>query len=258
AILQIQLARERLAARLLDIDTEEARAQQTLARLLDTPGLDTFETVPLVALVAPVSEINMAAAESALQQRPENGALNARIAQAEAEAALARQSRYPNLGVNVTYFNIGDRSVPTSADGRDAFAVGVTVSVPLDRARQQAQAEKARLRTAQAEAERAALATDITTTLADLRAQLRDEAAQIALYTDRLLPQANATVESVLAAYATGQADYGALLDAERTRFDLRLALDAACARYAHAVAALERTLGTPPSQTQLGAPNDE
>ncbi|MEL7364226.1 MAG: TolC family protein, partial [Bacteroidota bacterium] len=148
--------------------------------------------------------------------------------------------------------------VPTSADGRDAFAVGVTLSVPLDRTRQRAQAEEARLRAAQAEADRDALATDIATTLAGLRAQLREETAQVALYTDRLLPQADATVESVLAAYATGQADYGALLDAERTRFDLRLALDAARARYAHAVAALERTLGTPPSQTQLGAPNDE
>ncbi|MEL7364005.1 MAG: TolC family protein, partial [Bacteroidota bacterium] len=55
AILQIQLARERLAARLLDLDAEEARAQQTLARLLDAPDLAAFRTMPLAALASPRS-----------------------------------------------------------------------------------------------------------------------------------------------------------------------------------------------------------
>ncbi|MEM8558961.1 MAG: TolC family protein [Bacteroidota bacterium] len=256
AILQIQLARKRLTARLLQLDAEASRAFQRLARLLDRPSLTAFNTVPLASLRT--RAVGGVAVDSVLAQRPENDALEARVAQAEAEATLVRKARYPDLGVNVTYFNISDRAVPASADGRDAFALGVTMRIPLDRIRQRAQAEEARLRMAEAEAERAALATEITTTLADLRAQLRNEAAQIALHTDRLLPQADAIVTSVLAAYATGQADHLALLDAERTRLDLRLALDAARARYARALAALERTLGTPPTRTELGALNDE
>ena len=44
--------------------------------------------------------------------------------------------------------------------------------------------------------------------------------------------QAAAAVESVLAAYTTGQADYAAVLDAERTRFQVQLGREDALGRY--------------------------
>jgi outer membrane protein TolC len=48
----------------------------------------------------------------------------------------------------------------------------------------------------------------------------------------------------VLAAYTTGEADYVAFLDAERSRFQVQLGLEEALGRYLDATARLERALG--------------
>ena len=55
---------------------------------------------------------------------------------------------------------------------------------------------------------------------------------------------ANATVESTLSAYTTGEADYLAFLDTERTRFEIGLAAADARHRLLLAAAALYRALG--------------
>jgi len=64
------------------------------------------------------------------------------------------------------------------------------------------------------------------------------------LYRTRLLPQAETTVESTLTAYTTGQTDFLTLLDAERVRFELRLAEAEAEARTLIALARLARAVG--------------
>ena len=134
--------------------------------------------------------------------------------------------------------------MPPTADGTDALAVMVSAKIPLQRGRLHARLEEARLRQAQVEARQDALDTAIATELADLAYAARREAETLALFRDRLVPQAQATVESVLAAYTTGEADYAAFLDAERTRFQVQLGLEEALGRYLDATARLERALG--------------
>jgi outer membrane protein TolC len=242
AVLQVGLEEERLGARLLALDARREAALQMLARLTDRPSLVFADAVVLEPPSLPSAEATLA--EVALRLRPEVQALEAAAERAEAEVALARKAFYPDLGVGVTYFDVTDRDVPPSADGTDALAVMLSAKIPLQRGRLRARLDQARLRVAQVEARQRALATAITTELADVAYTARREAETLALFRDRLVPQAQATVESVLAAYTTGEADYAAFLDAERSRFQVQLGLEESLGRYLDATARLERALG--------------
>jgi outer membrane protein TolC len=249
AVLQVGLEEERLGARLLAIDARREAALQTLARLTDRPGLvaadpDGSGQAPVVLETPPLPSAEAALADVALRLRPEVQALDAAAEQAEAEVALARKAFYPDLGVGVTYFDITDREMPPTADGTDAVAVMLSAKLPLQRGRLRARLDQARLRAAQVEARQEAIETAITTEIADVAYAARREAETLVLFRDRLLPQAQATVESVLAAYTTGEADYVAFLDAERSRFQVQLGLEDALGRYLDATARLERALG--------------
>jgi outer membrane protein TolC len=134
--------------------------------------------------------------------------------------------------------------MPPTADGTDALAVMLSAKIPLQRGRLRARLDQARLRAAQVEARQEAIETAITTEIADVAYAARREAETLVLFRDRLLPQAQATVESVLAAYTTGEADYVAFLDAERSRFQVQLGLEESLGRYLDATARLERALG--------------
>jgi outer membrane protein TolC len=242
AVLQVGLEEERLRSQFLAIDVRREAALQTLARLTDRPGLVAADSVALEPPPLPSAEA--ALAETALRLRPEVRALETTAERAAIEVDLARKAFYPDLGVGVTYFDVTDRDAPPTADGTDAIAVMLSAKIPLQRGRLNARLEEARLRAAQVEARQEALDTAIRTELADVAYAAQREAETLALYRDRLLPQAQATVESVLAAYTTGEADYVAFLDAERTRFQLQLGLEEALGRYLDATARLERALG--------------
>ncbi|MEP0546502.1 MAG: TolC family protein [Rhodothermales bacterium] len=242
AVLQVGLEEERLRARLLDLDARRHAALHTLAHLTNRPSLALADTVGLTP--PPLPSADAALAEVARRLRPEVQALETDAERAEAEVALARKAFYPEIGVGVTYFDVTDRATPPTADGTDALAVMLSARVPLQRGRLNARLEEARLRQAEVEARQDALDTAISTEIAHLVHIVHREAETLALFRDRLVPQAQATVESVLAAYTTGEADYAAFLDAERTRFQVQLGLEDALGRYLDATARLERALG--------------
>lgn len=250
AILQIQLEAQRLGERLNALAAHRAQALQTLARLTDRPDLVGH---PVAVEPPMLPEDPDALLALALRQRPEVRALEVAQERAEAEVALAQKARYPELTVGVTYSDIADREAPPTADGRDAFGVMLSAKIPLQRGRLRARAEEARLRRAQIEARQEALDTELRTQIATLAERVHTAHETLALFEDRLRPLAASTVESTLAAYTTGQADYLAFLDAERTRFQVQLAAADALHVYLTATAALERALGTA-SLTGAGA----
>ncbi|MDX1419387.1 MAG: TolC family protein, partial [Rubricoccaceae bacterium] len=243
AILRVQLEAGRLDARLSTLDAEGRLARATLARLLDHPALPGQ---PVAAAPAEAPLADSALVARALRLRPETAVLEAAARQAAAEEALSEIARYPEVGVHATYFDIADADLPATADGRDAVGLGVTVRVPLDQASRRARIEAARLRAAQVETQQEALTTAITTHVEAHLHHAHHERDALLRYRRQLLPQAETTVESTLAAYTTGQADFLALLDAERTRFELRVAEAETEARYLTALARLARALGVP------------
>ncbi len=241
AILRLQLEAGGLEARLLPLASERQLATSTLARLLNEPEL---ERRPVAILPVSLPHDADSVRAMALRRRPEEAVLAASIVKAEAEIALAEHAFYPEIGANLTYFDIAGGDIPPNADGRNALAIGFTVKVPLDRSSRRANVEAARLRASQIAAEREALETAIATSVDAHLHHAKHELEAVELYRDRLLPLAETTVESTLTAYTTGQADFLTLLDAERARFELQIAEAEAEARYLTAAARLARALG--------------
>ncbi|MEZ4701121.1 MAG: TolC family protein [Rhodothermales bacterium] len=244
AILKLQLERNSLDQRELVLEREWRTAHALLERLTNrsvaTEGqpVSGYDGVALPGL--PVDSLETLAR----RLRPEVQALDLAEARAEAQVALARKAALPELGVNVTYFDLAPANRPPGAPGRDALALGVSLSVPLHRDRVRAQETEARLRGDQVRARQEALASAISTQLTDAWHQVRLESEQVALLRDALIPRAETTRQAALSAYATGAAPFLDLLDAERMLFSLDLALEEARYRYLNAHAALERALG--------------
>ncbi|WP_412060790.1 TolC family protein [Rubrivirga sp. IMCC45206] len=252
AILQVQLERERIAQRLFMLEAHRVEALQTLARLADRPDLVGTP----VAVEPPALPDDLDALVAlAFEARPERRALALARQRAAAEVALAQKAVYPELAVGVVYTDIADRDVPMTADGRDAIGVMVSGRIPLDRGRLRAREAEARVRVAETAARAAALDTSLRTQVAALAERVRQTRRAHALYQERLLPLAATTVESTLAAYTTGEADYLSFLGAERTRFEVALAAADAHHHVLVAVAALQRALGTDAIDAPAPAP---
>ena len=243
AILQLNLQRERLRARLLMLDAERQAALQSLARLTDRPGLVLARSVEVVA---PPLVVDSTLIADALADRPLVRAARLAEERAAVQSQLARKAFYPDLGFGAVYSLVTSRDAPPTADGRDALGLTVMARVPLQQGRLRAAAQEAEARRRESSARSQALRTEIATQIAELAYVAERRAQTVALYRERLIPQADATAESLLAAYTTGQVDYLAFLDAERTRFDLLVAASEAAARLLDARARLDRALGTP------------
>jgi outer membrane protein TolC len=255
AILRAQLEGWRMEERLIVLNQERMLALVTLARLLDRPDLE-IAPVAVEERIVPADVEALAA--FARQRRPDVAALDAEQRRTEAEVALARKAFYPELGASLTYFDVaaldesGDdhepghepEQEPVEGAGRDAFGIGVTVRVPLDRASRRTRLEAARLRIREAEVRQEALTTAIETEIMTHLHHAHHEREVLWVSRNRLIPQAQTTLESTLAAYTAGEADFPMLLDAERMLFELRLAQAEALLRHNHAAARLARALG--------------
>lgn len=242
AILKAQLERNALLQRQLSLKLLQRSATETLARLLNAPvgGIEIAELATPPILLA--SEDSLL--EAALRLRPEAMALGAAEERTDAQIALAEKEFLPDFGFNITYFDVGSASIPATATGRDALAIGVSLNIPLWRGRLKAQLAEAHVKKSQVRARIEGLDTVFKTQIADLVSQLTLEKEQLTLFQEALIPQAKTTREATLSSYTTGRTDFLDLLDAERMLFSLQSGYQDAFARYMKAIAALERMLG--------------
>jgi outer membrane protein, heavy metal efflux system len=243
AILKAQLERNALSNRLLNLARLRRTALEGLSQLVNRPlGLSAtavgISTLPRVLLSAP--EMNAIAREN----RPETEALSAALRRTETLIELAKKDWMPDFGVGLTYFDLTDGSVPASADGRNAIAIGISVRLPLQRGRLRSRLEETRLLSRQVTAQQEALETSFRTEIADLVYRLEREQEQLNLFADALIPQARTTLAATLSAYTTGRTGFLDLLDADRMLFDLRWSEEATQNALLKAGASLERALG--------------
>ena len=242
AILKAQLERNALSQRLIALNLQKRSTTETLARLLNREVSEVAVEELKAPLIPTTEEKELLAL--ALQQRPEAKALNAAHKRTEAQIALAGKEFFPDFGFNITYFDVGTASIPATATGRDALAIGVSVKIPFWRGRLRAQLAEARTRKEQVGARIEGLDATFKTQINDLISQLTQESEQLTLFREALIPQAETTLQATVSSYTTGRTDFLDLLDAERMLFSLQTGYEDTFARYMKAVSALERTLG--------------
>ncbi|HEX6631860.1 MAG TPA: TolC family protein, partial [Gemmatimonadaceae bacterium] len=156
----------------------------------------------------------------------------------DANVALARRERLPDVDVAVEY---GQR------DGmRDLVTATLSVPLPLQHARKQdalTLAATADLRALHAEHE--AEVNRLRSEVARLLGAAERDRAQLALYTRSIIPSARAALASATAQYQASRGELGALLQSQAALYEHETQYDRLLTDFATTVAELEQVVGT-------------
>jgi outer membrane protein TolC len=250
--LRMQAMRQTMAARL------DALLDRDVDAPLGTPALPRFpDSLPARAWLDSV-----AAAE-----RPMVRAGVREVRAAETNETLARREIIPDLQLGLQYAQrsattagsdaMGTPTLERGTERRGSLMLGV--SVPLfARSRQLQMREETNAMTRMAQADLAAMRAETRGKVGEAYAALERARRLARLYRTTILPQAEATVASALAAYRTGGVDFMTLLDGRMTVNTYRQELATLDADQGKAWAELEMLTGRAlldPNQTDDRAP---
>jgi outer membrane protein, heavy metal efflux system len=240
--------------------TDVLRAQVEIARMTeDTLRMQTMrltirarlnvllDRAPDAAIADPllpvfpdsVSALDTLAAHAA-QNRPMVKAGVREVEAADASAHLARREIWPDITLGIQY---GQRSGEMGVERMGSLMLGASLPVFASR-RQLRMREEAAAMQAMAQADLAVMRADTRGRVAEAYANLTRARNLIHLYRNTVLPQAEATVTSSLAAYRVGSVDFMTALDSRMKVNEYRQQLFALQAGEGTAWAELEMLLG--------------
>lgn len=209
-----QLAIGRGQDQLSAMQRDVAMARARLSRFI---GADAERPVAAPESSAAPVDWPTARVLAALDQHPSQELASRRIAFADADAAVARENRKPDVAVELMYSQRGP--------GYDNMvSVNLSMPLPWDRARRQDRELGASLaRVDQASAEREDAARDYRAALLEAQAAWQANRQRLARYDDSLIPLAGQQVDAALAAYRAGTAPLARVLEARRMLIDTRM-----------------------------------
>jgi outer membrane protein, heavy metal efflux system len=177
----------------------------------------------------------------AVAHRPMLAAGAEDVRAAEAAARLAGREIWPDLELGVQY---GWRPMDGGTDRMVGLMAGVRLPIWAG-SRQLAMRRETGAMRDMAAADLAAMAADTRGRIAELDADVRRDRTLLHLYRTTVLPQADATVASSLAAYRVGGVDFMTLLDARMNLAQYREETIRLEAELGRSLASLEMLTGT-------------
>jgi len=240
-VLRAQVELARMTDDLVRMDAMRSSAGAQFNAVLDRP---TGQPVPPVA--EPAWPIALPSTDSllrlALARRPMLRGGTEAVSAARTSERLAGRELWPDLEVGLQY---GWRGMEDGTMHMASVMLGVRLPIWAG-SRQKAMRREA-------EAMREMAAADLQAMEAETRGRVGELTASVAqaqrlreLYTATILPQAEATAGSALAAYRVGGVDFMTLLDAQMNLNRYRQAVVTATAELGKALAELEMLTATP------------
>lgn len=207
--IRAQLEQTALRTELINLDGERQREQATLNALLARDGAAPLAEPEALRALPDLNTADAPALSARARERnPQIVAETARVAAARTQRELTQRNRYPDLLVGLS---------PTQVRSRiDSWGVMFEMNIPLwqDTRRSQESEADALLRAAQSRVD--ALGNQLTGELAAQLAALQAARRNESLLKTQLLPQTELSLQSALAAYENGKADFTVLLEAQR------------------------------------------
>ncbi len=242
-VLRAQVEKLEMADRLDTLREREAPLEAAMEAALGVSLGDVGDWQSMTLLDEPALPVAEQLQQWLLEASPELAALQARIEASKEAERLAELENYPDFAFGADWTWVGTGNIAQPDSGKDAFAISLAVELPLQRgriagAKRQALAEHRQVLEQ--------LQRRQWTLLANLQSALssHDDAwRRVALFEDQLLPKAEMTYDTTLAAYQSGQAAFQDMLDAARVVLDFRLSTARAQADAALAYADLNGLL---------------
>jgi len=246
AVIKIQAELTSVASRL---DTLGQQRVSLVARLNTLMNRPPGTPVPVLSRPEiPVVDLDLDGLyRLGAEHRHELSASRALIERHERAIELARRETWPDVSIGASYTNVLGRDVPSppSDNGKNSLSVSVGVNVPLWREKYRAGVERAiEEGVAQRRSYEAAL-NEVNFTIRDQAARYDTLGAQVRLFDEVLIPQAEEALRSTESAYQTGQVGVLDLLDSERLLLQVRLGNARQEADVLIALTGLEHAIGT-------------
>ncbi|MCP4902034.1 MAG: TolC family protein [bacterium] len=232
--------KQRRISLLAEINALRDRPNTTLATVADSPTL-TVSMPPTGVLYT-----------TAHTTRPEMAAAQALIESSKLRIDLAEKKRRPDVTVGLNYALVGKRNDtigqlnPPEGNGDDIFGLSGGINLPIWQKKLAAGVEEAVQQRFAAQDSRRAVSAQIEGELADLVRRIPLLQEQLQLFDSVLTVQAEESLYSAEAAYATGTAGALDLLDAERVLLGVRIGAERVRIDLAIAIAQLEGVLASP------------
>lgn len=235
--IRAQVEQTRMRAERVALEAEKRQLQARLNGLLSRPAAAPLaEPLALRPLPPPARLDPAALAERLAAGNPQLVTEEARLRAAEKARELVWRNRYPDFTLGVTPIQTRSRF--------NEWDLMLELNLPLQQESRRSQEREAEAMLAAARARREAAANQALSELAEQLAGLEAARRMERLIGANLLPQAESTFQSALAAYETGRVDFATLLDAQREISRARQERLRAQAEAQMRLAEIERLLG--------------
>ncbi|MFQ6604037.1 MAG: TolC family protein [Fidelibacterota bacterium] len=221
-ILKLQIEQTRVEAKTNDLMGKKVAVLESLTRLFNEP----VDTVRLASLNWPPREeeplAGWVAAATTSNPLLQSSLIKKEIATVTRE--LSEKQNLPDLVAGVTYTVVGPTDLPGAvAAGKNALGVKIGLNLPLWLGRNKARVESARQTEEASQITTVDVGNKVTERIETILAALAQTDETVALYENRLLPEAEQMLSSAYAAYKTGKISFLDLLDSERMTVTLKL-----------------------------------
>lgn len=217
-----------------------------LNTLMDRPASDSIKLPDSISLHMPKVRSEAQLYEVAETLRPTLKEKETNVEAARARLNLAEKDRYPDFKLGVTYGERAGDNPPFMGGSRaDLFSVMLGVKIPLYSGRKQSKAISQR--TTELARSRYALTDEMGLVRSEISASITDyqkSQDQFDLFGKGIIPQAQQTVHSMLAAYQVSEVDFLNLLRSQMTLFNYELQYWKALSEAKQALARLEAAVG--------------
>jgi len=208
-VIRAQVEQSAMRSELVALDGESHHLMARLNALLARPVSAPLSAPQQLRALPASSELDPLVLQDRL--RAVNPALQAeqsRVQAAQKARELGYRNRYPDLTVGLAPIQY--------RNAIKEWELMVELTIPLQQSTRRAQERESEAMLSAAMARREALANQVQSELSENLAAIEVARRNEALVASSLLPQAELTLQSALAAYENGKVDFATLLDAQR------------------------------------------
>jgi len=242
-VLKAQVEHSTIKSRIQQLERKRYSVQSKLNQLANRPVTEQIISVNSIDSLY----IELPDTESLIelyQQRPEYQASLKAKKQAQLQEDYANKNWFPDFTIQANYITVADKNTLAPDAGTDAWGVMVGLNLPLWFSGRHAQLEHSHKNVLMRLGQVENLKSQIQSNIADLTFNAQSTKETIHLYQNILIPQAESSFESALAAYRSGNLGFLELLDTERMLLQLRLTFLMERVNYRKIIAGLERAIG--------------
>lgn len=223
----------------LNLQKEKRAVEAMINTILSRPANDPLGYVPDIEESIPLWTFEQLR-PLALEARPELKSMNFNIEMNRAEHALSKREYFPDLMARVMYKDM-------AMTGNDFWSVMVGVSIPLSpwaSGKYTSKVQENELNVMRAEEDLSSMRNMTLFEVQDANVRVQTDQNLVLLYKNTVIPQAEQTLQSTIAAYQTGKTEFLMLIDAYRMVLMSRLDYHMSVMNYMASQAALEQAVG--------------